>query len=147
MKFCSKCGKEIHDEAVICVYCGCSTESGPASQTSVRPESRRDHAFTAFLSEVKSIHIFGILSIVLCLGIGIVFQIINLMKLQKYNDKTVKALVFPEFELTDSNDIAAYEDAKKKLKLANTLTGIGFGISIALIFLCIWFGLVMPMFY
>ena len=23
--FCSKCGKEIHDEAVICSYCGCST--------------------------------------------------------------------------------------------------------------------------
>jgi hypothetical protein len=24
MKFCSKCGKEINDEAVICVHCGCS---------------------------------------------------------------------------------------------------------------------------
>jgi len=21
--FCSKCGKEIHDEAVVCVHCGC----------------------------------------------------------------------------------------------------------------------------
>ena len=27
MKFCSKCGKEIHDEAVICVHCGCSVEN------------------------------------------------------------------------------------------------------------------------
>ena len=25
MKFCSRCGKEIHDDAVICVHCGCST--------------------------------------------------------------------------------------------------------------------------
>ena len=25
MKFCSKCGKEIMDEAIICVHCGCST--------------------------------------------------------------------------------------------------------------------------
>ena len=24
--FCSKCGKEINDEAVVCVYCGCATE-------------------------------------------------------------------------------------------------------------------------
>lgn len=24
MKFCSKCGKEINEEAVICVHCGCS---------------------------------------------------------------------------------------------------------------------------
>lgn len=25
--FCSKCGKEIHDEAVICVHCGCAVEN------------------------------------------------------------------------------------------------------------------------
>ena len=25
MKYCTKCGKEIHDEAVICPGCGCST--------------------------------------------------------------------------------------------------------------------------
>lgn len=24
MKFCSKCGKEISEEAVVCVHCGCS---------------------------------------------------------------------------------------------------------------------------
>lgn len=24
--YCSKCGKEINDEAVVCVYCGCPTE-------------------------------------------------------------------------------------------------------------------------
>ncbi len=27
MKFCSKCGKEINDDAVICVGCGCKVES------------------------------------------------------------------------------------------------------------------------
>jgi len=26
MKFCSKCGKEIFDEAVICVHCGCQVQ-------------------------------------------------------------------------------------------------------------------------
>ena len=25
--FCSKCGKEINEEAVVCVYCGCGTEN------------------------------------------------------------------------------------------------------------------------
>ena len=29
MKFCSKCGKEIHDDAVICVNCGCMVNSEP----------------------------------------------------------------------------------------------------------------------
>ena len=26
MKYCSKCGAEIHDEAVVCVNCGCQVE-------------------------------------------------------------------------------------------------------------------------
>ena len=29
MKYCSKCGKEIMDEAVICPACGCSQENMP----------------------------------------------------------------------------------------------------------------------
>ncbi len=29
MKYCSKCGKEIRDEAVICPACGCSQENTP----------------------------------------------------------------------------------------------------------------------
>lgn len=31
MKFCSKCGKEINDEAVVCVHCGCQVENKPAA--------------------------------------------------------------------------------------------------------------------
>lgn len=27
MKFCSKCGKELFDEAVVCPKCGCATEN------------------------------------------------------------------------------------------------------------------------
>lgn len=27
MKFCSKCGKEVHEDAVICPSCGCSLET------------------------------------------------------------------------------------------------------------------------
>ncbi len=34
MKFCTKCGKEINDEAVICPNCGCETEPN-AAPTSV----------------------------------------------------------------------------------------------------------------
>ncbi len=29
--FCSKCGKEINDEAVICVHCGCAVDNKNAS--------------------------------------------------------------------------------------------------------------------
>ncbi len=34
MKFCRHCGKEIQEEAVICVHCGCST----AASTPVRED-------------------------------------------------------------------------------------------------------------
>ncbi len=33
MKYCEKCGKELMDEAVVCPYCGCSTETNKQSET------------------------------------------------------------------------------------------------------------------
>lgn len=32
--FCSKCGKEIDDEAVVCIHCGCATCNNPITTTS-----------------------------------------------------------------------------------------------------------------
>ena len=32
--FCSKCGKEVNDEAVVCVHCGCAIENRKACVTS-----------------------------------------------------------------------------------------------------------------
>ena len=29
MAYCSKCGKEVHDEAEICVHCGCRIKNAP----------------------------------------------------------------------------------------------------------------------
>ena len=31
MAFCSKCGKEVHDEAENCVHCGCRIKNEPIS--------------------------------------------------------------------------------------------------------------------
>lgn len=31
MAFCSYCGKEIHDEAEICVHCGCRVKNAPGA--------------------------------------------------------------------------------------------------------------------
>lgn len=33
MKYCSKCGKELVDEAVICVGCGCPVNGTPSANT------------------------------------------------------------------------------------------------------------------
>lgn len=34
MKFCSKCGAQVADEAVVCVGCGCAIETAPAAKKS-----------------------------------------------------------------------------------------------------------------
>ena len=39
MKFCSKCGKEIHDEAVVCVNCGCSVENSLIADANDAPST------------------------------------------------------------------------------------------------------------
>ena len=42
MKYCTKCGKEVHDEAVICIHCGCQIEG---TQISKNPEDAPNTAF------------------------------------------------------------------------------------------------------
>ena len=32
MRFCNKCGKEINDEAVVCIHCGCSLNNNLNSE-------------------------------------------------------------------------------------------------------------------
>lgn len=137
MKICYKCGKEIHDEAVICVHCGCAVEFATASN---KIDVNEYNSLMTFVNEAKTIKIFGILSIVLCLGIGIIFQIINLVKIKKYKIKRSLAFAFPEFNLSDKNDIRLYEDAKRKIITAHSLTTLGFSITIAILALGICFG-------
>lgn len=46
MAFCRKCGKEIDDEAVVCIHCGCATDKAtpPAKQhgPDYDPDSKAD---------------------------------------------------------------------------------------------------------
>ncbi len=37
MKFCSKCGKQIHEDAVVCIHCGCATGKSAPSHASSKP--------------------------------------------------------------------------------------------------------------
>lgn len=60
MKFCSKCGKEIMDEAVICPNCGCSVKE--------RAETVK---VTEVPKQAKTASLLGILSILLLAPLGI----------------------------------------------------------------------------
>ncbi len=58
MKFCTKCGKEIFDEAVICPHCGCSTES---NNTSKKVNSEDDQVSVGLCILAALIPLFGII--------------------------------------------------------------------------------------
>ena len=134
--FCSKCGKEIHDEAVVCVHCGCAV--GGNTIPKARQHSEDYSKFKAFQENVNTIHILGIVSLVLCLGIGIIFQIINIIKINKYADKSVRSRYcywlyakydLPEFNLKDGHEIEEYENTVRKFNNAKIMTTIGWVVS------------------
>lgn len=58
MKFCTKCGKEIFDEAIICPHCGCSTES---TNTPKKVNSEDDQVSVGLCILAALIPLFGII--------------------------------------------------------------------------------------
>lgn len=54
--YCQKCGKEIDNEAVVCVHCGCSTENQPTKQV----KTKELFYYENFLELIKSLIITGV---------------------------------------------------------------------------------------
>ncbi len=67
MKFCSKCGKEITDDAVICVNCGCAVEK---NQNNTYNQSQKKASVSLIL---------GIIGIVFAWLIAIVGHITSII--------------------------------------------------------------------
>lgn len=60
MKYCSKCGKEIMEEAVICPECGCAVKADTFSKTEADTENNTKINILALLG-----FIFGLISWIL----------------------------------------------------------------------------------
>ncbi|MBQ7309533.1 MAG: zinc ribbon domain-containing protein [Clostridia bacterium] len=133
--FCSKCGKEIMDEAVVCPYCGCVTTNYQSTQTTPQSASGmysdQYPALKAFAEEAKSVHTLGILAAIFCLGIGIIFSVMIWVK-QGLNPQTK----LPKLELTLPNEIAEFELAKKRWLRAGSLAVLPVVVLIVTISLC-----------
>lgn len=86
--FCQKCGKEINDEAVICVGCGCPVKSNTNSVTTepsvAKPE--RESSSTA-----STALIFAFLMPIVGLIMGIVGAV--KYKTTEYKHKCISAIV------------------------------------------------------
>ena len=79
MKYCSKCGKEIMDEAVICVHCGCQVAGGTTVELNVQRQQKDLSPDVA-----KCAVVFAFLMPIVGLILGIVGVV-------KYTDSNLKA--------------------------------------------------------
>lgn len=80
--FCHKCGNEIMDEAMICPKCGCATVNygnGTVASPKVEKHSGDWEAIKEYASKARTIKVWGIISFVLCLGIGVIPGIITFL--------------------------------------------------------------------
>ena len=68
MKFCSKCGKELHDDAVVCVGCGCPVSSGSQQNQQVQQYGsfgqKKEKEYGGLATAAKVFAILG------CIGMG-----------------------------------------------------------------------------
>lgn len=89
MKYCSKCGKELVDEAVICTGCGCAVEAPKkAKDINASPKSRLVVLLLCIFVGTLGIHRFyvgkvgtGILWLLTagCFGIGALIDLIMII--------------------------------------------------------------------
>ena len=59
--FCSKCGKEIMDEAVICPKCGCAAGKSPADQQQDEQAKNQVKGAILILAGIAIIVVFALL--------------------------------------------------------------------------------------
>ena len=123
--FCSKCGKEIMDEAVICPNCGCPTAKYEKPTTQFKTEHTNDWiAITEYAGKAKAVKVWGIISIVLVFGIGVIPGIITAIMAAK--------LKVPYVTTTSPMELAEFEKAKKNHDLGNSLGSSAAAINVGL---------------
>lgn len=72
--FCSKCGKEVHDDAVVCTSCGCSI-------------GKKEQVFDESVGEDKASG--GLIAVSILIPIvGVILGIVNLCKSKKKSGTT-----------------------------------------------------------
>lgn len=124
--FCSKCGNEIMNEAVVCPHCGCATNNYVEhrnSTASATTFSENYQIIKQFAAKANTMRTLGIFAAIFMFGVGLIFSII--IWIQGNANK------IPELQLEDPKEISEFEAAKKAYNLAFNLSGlplIGLGL-------------------
>lgn len=121
--FCSKCGKEIMNEAVICPNCGCATNNYQVANT-VNVCSDDYPKIKDFREKADKVRMLGIFAAVFMFGIGLIFSIIIWVTMSK--------VTIPEITTTNPKEIVEFESAKRKYTLGQSLAALPlFGLALS----------------
>lgn len=78
--YCKNCGKQIADQALFCVHCGCTTDAPSAYNAPVVPEKTTNHyAIAGFVMTMIGLF-FGSGTYEVIPVLGLIFSIVGLVK-------------------------------------------------------------------
>lgn len=129
--FCKICGTDI-GESKFCPNCGASSS---ATSSVVSSHSAYYHQICDYARDVNSFFVFGLLSMLFCMGIGLIFEIICLIK-GTAMQKTYQSILAKDFALPDHPDEwEKFRNAQAKHKSGSIMFAIGFGVTVLLLFI------------
>ena len=134
MKFCETCGKEIHDDTIVCPACGCPTAKYYQGQTKI---PQQHSAYYPELCErtrqINTYFVFSLISLITCMGIGLIFAIVAYILGQNIQP-------FPYADkLTNPEEIDQYNNSEKKIKTSGLMYILGGSINVVLLALAFLF--------
>lgn len=140
MKYCSKCGKEIADEAVICIGCGCAVDGkrvsapDPMKMASNAASSAKTFLTTSIIVLVLGVLCWLFISMWIGAALLLVAELLALMPKSKVNSAVKRALPnLSKAELKAKNK-EIYQTLKRNRKELSACFAVGI---IALILLVI----------
>lgn len=69
MKFCAKCGKELMDDAVLCLHCGCTVDGAPAKKVKSESSQSAKSGWVPLVFGILAL-VYGVLVLMASLGIS-----------------------------------------------------------------------------
>ena len=126
MSYCKNCGTNVEDSK-FCPNCGTAVADTPTNVTTSNGYSTYYPQICEYERQAIGIFVFGILSIIFCMGIGLIFEIIVLIKSGKM--KQFQPLMADNLPITDPVEIDKLQNARKKHKTGAILSSIALVIT------------------
>ena len=128
--YCKNCGIDI-GENKFCPNCGTASAAQSSTTSS---HSAYYHQICDYVRDSSSIFVFGLLSLIFCMGIGLIFEIIYYAK--EKDMKKYQAILAKDFTLSDyPYEWEMLKSARAKHASGATMFSIGVCVTAILLFI------------